>query len=226
MSTAFTSSGHPDEDLLWDFHRGALMPGLALTVAAHRDRCAHCRSALRLFEAIGGTLLDDMEGIELSANALDLALARIERPEDAAPAYKPVKNPAFMAAFLQDIDLPASLKNATISGRYWAAPGVWMAPVHIDGAPKGAKTYLMHVKAGMTMPVHSHRGRETTVVLKGRFTDSAGEYGVGDFMTIEGDTAHAPAVPEGEDCLCLIAQEAPIVPHDWLGKLLQPFARI
>lgn len=223
MSTAFNPSNHPGEELLWDYHRGALMPGVALTIATHLDRCPHCRSDLRVFDCVGGAMLDQMDGIEMSASALDLALARIERPEEAPAVRKPVRHPAF----LQGFELPQSLRHAVIKDRYWAAPGVWMAPVQVEGAPKGSKTYLMHVKAGMTMPVHSHRGRETTVVLKGRFTDAAGEYGAGDFMTILDDDAHAPAVPEGdEDCLCLIAQEAAIVPHTWLGKLLQPFARI
>jgi putative transcriptional regulator len=226
MSTASTHSkaltGHPGEDMLWDYHRGALPPGLALTVSTHLDRCPHCRSDLRVFDCVGGAMLEQIEGVEMSASALDLALARIERPEETPDTRKPVKHPAF----LQGFDLPESLKTTAISGRYWAAPGVWIAPVHIDGAPKGSKTYLMHVKAGMIMPVHSHRGRETTVVLKGRFADHTGEYGPGDFMSISDDETHAPGVPEGEDCLCLIAQEALIVPHTWLGKVLQPFARI
>lgn len=222
MSTAFNPSGHPGEDLLWDYHRGALTPGLALTVSTHLDRCPHCRSDLRVFDCVGGATLEQIDGVEMSASALDLALARIERPEEAPAARQAIRHPAF----LQGFDLPQSLKTIAVKNRYWAAPGVWIAPVEIEGAPKGSKTYLMHVKAGMIMPPHSHRGRETTVVLKGRFNDGSGEYGPGDFMAVADDHTHAPSVPEGEDCLCLIAQESAIVPHTWLGKALQPFARI
>lgn len=101
-----------------------------------------------------------------------------------------------------------------------------MAPVHLDGAPPGDKTYLMAVKAGMVMPEHSHHGREATLILKGRFSDSHGQYTVGDFLLCDPDISHAPAMASDEDCLCLIWQDAPIWPKTWLGRLLQPFARI
>jgi putative transcriptional regulator len=210
---------HVSEDLLWDYHRGALPLGLHLTIAAHLELCPHCRSEMALFDVIGGALLDNVEGVELSENALDLALARIERREE------PVKTvtrpqPAFLAGF----ELPESL-TARITDRYWAAPGVWIAPIHTDDTPKGSKTYLMHVKAGMTMPEHTHRGPEVTLVLKGHFNDVYGEYGKGDFALCADEHSHSPAILD-EDCLCLIWQQSAIVPKTMLGRLLQPFARI
>lgn len=210
---------HIAEDLLWDYHRGALPVGLRLTVEVHLELCPHCRAETALFDVIGGALLDDVEGVPLSESALDLALARIERPEE---PVKTVAKPH--PAFLDGFDLPESLA-ARIAGRYWAAPGVWIAPVHTDDAPKGSKTYLMHVKAGMTMPEHTHRGSEVTLVLKGRFSDVYGDYNQGDIAVCDDEHCHSPAIID-EDCLCLIWQAAPIVPKTWLGKLLQPFARI
>lgn len=210
---------HVSEDLLWDYHRGALPLGLSLTVATHLELCPHCRAEAALFDAVGGALLDDIEGVKLSDSALDLALARIERPEE------PVKPAARIQPFLAGFDLPASLRAARIEDRYWAAPGVWMAPIHVEDAPKGSKTFLMHVKAGMTMPEHTHRGPEVTLVLKGRFSDAYGDYGKGDIAVCSDEHSHSPAILD-EDCLCLVWQQAAIVPKTWLGKLLQPFARI
>jgi putative transcriptional regulator len=210
---------HVSEDLLWDYHRGALPVGLRLTVATHLELCPHCRNETALFDVIGGALLDDIEGVELSESALDLALARIERPEEPVKAV-PRPQPAFLAGF----DLPDAL-TARITDRYWAAPGVWIAPIHTDDAPKGSKTYLMHVKAGMTMPEHTHRGPEVTLVLKGRFSDRYGDYNQGDFALCADEHSHSPAILD-EDCLCLIWQQAAIVPKTMLGRLLQPFARI
>jgi putative transcriptional regulator len=210
---------HVAEDLLWDYHRGALPVGLGLTVATHLDLCPHCRAETALFDVIGGALLDNVEGVELSESALDLALARIERPEEPVKAVAK-SQPAFLAGF----DLPEAL-TARIKDRYWAAPGVWIAPIYTDDAPKGSKTYLMHVKAGMTMPEHTHRGLEVTLVLKGHFNDVYGEYGKGDFALCADEHSHSPAILD-EDCLCLIWQQSAIVPKTILGRLLQPFARI
>lgn len=215
---------HPGEDLLWDYFRGALAPGLALSVRAHLDLCPHCRDDLRVFTAIGGAMLESVEGVAMSDNALDLALARIERPETmGAPVKKTVKRPAFLEGF----ELPESLRNVEVKNRYFVAPGVWLAPIALDGAAKGAKTYLMYVKAGMAMPEHTHRGREITVMLQGQYQDHKGLYTRGDFAACdETDDCHMPAMVGDVDCLCLVAQEAAIIPKTWLGWLLKPIARI
>lgn len=215
---------HPGEDLLWDYYRGAASPGLALVVRTHLEGCAACRSDMQMFDGIGAAMMAQAEGVAVSDNALDLALARIERPEMVQPAAEKaqVRHPAFLEGF----ELPDSLKALVIRDRYWAAPGVWMAPVEIGPQPKGERTYLMHVPAGMTMPQHTHRGLETTVVLKGRFSDHNGEYRVGDMAVCTPEDSHSPAISADQDCLCLIWQDAAIIPQTWLGRLLQPFARI
>ena len=220
MSTAH----HPDEDMLWDYHRGALAPGIALGVRTHLDMCAQCRTDMRVFSAVGGALLDAAEGIAMSDNALDLALARIERPEaDVAPARRDIRQPAFLKGF----ELPDSLKQVQVKDRYFVAPGVWLAPIAVDRPVKGAKTYLMFVKAGMAMPEHTHRGREITVMLQGHYKDHKGDYHRGDFAQCDdSDDCHMPAMQGDVDCLCLVAQEAAIVPKTLLGWLLKPIARI
>jgi len=214
---------HPSEDVLWDYYRGALKPGLALVVRSHLELCPHCRNDIALFDGIGSALLDEIEGVALADNALDLALARIERPEADPPAVKPRPKPP---AFLDGIDLPEALKAAHIRGRTWVAPGVWLARVDVPGTKRDTLTYLLRVPPGMAMPEHTHRGRETTVVLSGGFKDTRHSYGVGDFLCCDEDDHHSPETEADEDCICLIAQEAPIVPLTWLGRLLQPFARI
>lgn len=220
MSTAHY---HPGEDLLWDYYRGAMTPGLALVVRTHLEMCGECRADMALFDGIGAALMDEVDGVAMSETALDLALARIERPEGETPV---VKTPGRRPAFLEGFELPETLKSAVIKDRYWAVPGVWMAPVDVGPAPKGTKTYLMFVKAGMTMPQHTHRGVETTVVLKGRFSDHNGDYRVGDMAVCTAEDSHAPAIAADEDCLCLVWQDGAIIPQTWLGRVLQPFARI
>jgi len=216
---------HPGEDLLWDYYRGVLAPGQSMAVNAHLDSCAHCRGDMKLFDLIGSAMLDEVEGVEMSETALDLALARIERPEPVADvAAKPlVKRPAFLEGF----ELPETLKRAVVKPRRWVAPGVWLAPVELAEAQKTSRTYLLHVPAGMTMPEHTHKGLEMTVVLKGRFSDNKGEFGVGDFCALDSSDSHSPGnASADESCLCLITTEMPIVPKTVLGWLLKPVARI
>jgi putative transcriptional regulator len=219
---------HPGEDLLWDYFRGTLAPGLSLSVRTHLDLCPQCRDDMRVFTAIGGAMLDSVESIAMSDNALDLALARIERPIErpktpADPTAKSIKRQPFLEGF----ELPETLKNVEVKSRYFVAPGVWLAPIVLAGAAKGAKTYLMYVRAGMAMPEHTHRGREITVMLQGQYQDHKGLYKRGDFAECdETDDCHTPAMVGDVDCLCLVAQEAAIIPKTWLGWLLKPIARI
>ncbi len=212
---------HPDEDLLWDYHCGAIKPGASLLVRAHIEICPHCQDELKVFEGLGGVFLERMEGVALTETALDLALARIERPAEALP--RPVrKQPVFLRGFA----LPPSVAEAPVTGRYWAAPGVWIAPINTGETDRRVKTYLMFVKAGMIMPEHTHEGQEMTLLLKGGFTDTYGTVETGDFVVRTEADSHSPAIAADEDCLCLVMQTAPIVPKTWLGKILQPFARI
>lgn len=212
---------HPDDDILWHYCCGAASPGAALVVRAHIETCPHCRSGLKVFEALGGALLERIEGVAMSDAALELALARIERPA-VAPA-RPVKK---LPAFLDGFALPPSVAAAAVRGRYWAAPGVWIAPIDTGETDRRIKTYLMYVKAGMIMPEHTHAGQEMTLMLKGSFTDKYGALAVGDFAVRTEEDSHSPAITADEDCLCLVMQTAPIVPKTWLGRILQPFARI
>jgi len=214
-------SHHPDELILLDFHRGRLASGQALLVRAHLEMCAHCRSTLHLFEAIGGSFLEETAPVEMAADALELAIARIERPESVSEEPRASVQPAY----LSDKDLPACLRQAAFKKRYWGAPGVWMA--HLDTPQKGRNlTYLMCVRGGMKMPLHGHEGMEMTLVLSGSFSDDNGVYRPGDCVVCEEGDPHSPLIAADEDCLCLIAALAPIAPKTVLGKLLQPFARI
>ncbi|MDI7775855.1 ChrR family anti-sigma-E factor [Asticcacaulis sp. EMRT-3] len=213
---------HPGEDVLWDYHCGRLSGGQALIMRAHTETCAQCRADLRLLDAVGGAMLETADEVAMSENALDLALARIERPVEAETETMPAlpRRPAF----LQGFELPESLRDVVVKKRYWAAPGVWMAPVEAGDSSKTAKTFLMHVKKGMTMPEHTHRGREMTLVLKGRFSDALGQYEVGDLTVCDEVVHHSPSIQE--DCLCLVTLEASILPLTWLGRLIQPISRV
>jgi putative transcriptional regulator len=226
MSGSLNGIGHhPAEDILWDYYRGALKPGLRLVVRSHLEVCPHCRGDIALFDAVGSALFDAVEGVAMSDNALDLALARIERPE--TPVVAPVQAVRKAPAFLDGIELPQALKDSRIHGRYWVAPGVWLARVDPPAAGRDARfTYLLRVPPGMAMPHHTHRGRETTLVLKGSFKDGKHRYEVGDFVLCDDEDCHSPETEAHEDCICLIAHDAPILPTTWLGKVLQPFARI
>lgn len=209
---------HPNEDILLSYHKGDLPFAHSIVIGAHIENCQHCQREISLLEEIGAAYFDNENEVALEDNALELALARIERPCEAAPIFKKPE-------YFGDLKVPEIVKSLGIKKRYWAAPGVWIAPIDIETEKEGM-AYFMYAKKGLEMPRHMHDGMEFTHVLFGSLSDQSGEYHEGDFMSAEGDYDHSPLIGSNTDCLCLIATEKPIRPLSLIGKILQPFARI
>lgn len=209
---------HPNEDLLLSYHKGELPFAHSIVIGAHIENCPYCQKELSLLDEIGASYFDKEDEIALDDNALDLALARIERPCENVPEFKKPN-------YFGETELPSIVKSLGLKKRYWAAPGVWIAPIDIE-SDKDGMAYFMYAKKGLEMPRHMHDGLEFTQVLSGSLSDHSGNYKVGDFMSAEGEYDHSPLIGSDEDCLCIIATEKPIKPLTIVGKLLQPFARI
>lgn len=207
---------HPDKALLVDYASGALRAGARLVIGGHVGACPKCRTIAVEWEAVGGAMLSSLPPVAMSRDALDLALARVERP---APAAEPApRGPTDWIA------IPPEALWAAAKRRRWAAPGVWVAP--ISQGPGGARSYLLRVAAGMSVPRHSHRGAEMVLVLKGAYDDGETKHGPGDFALNNEAVDHQPRITDDGECVCLIAAEHALVPRDWVGRLFQPFVGI
>ena len=84
---------------------------------------------------------------------------------------------------------------------------------------------LLRLRPGRGLPMHRHVGTEYTVVLQGGYTDSTGNYGVGDFAVGPGPEQHEPIADPGEPCIALIVVEKPIVLTGAWGRWLNPLLR-
>lgn len=204
---------HPSEAVLAEYASGALADGPSLAVSAHLERCPQCRRAMRLFEAVGGALLDDSAPEPMQADALALALARIERPD-------PAPEPLGFHAGPEGLVLPRALAARGVGRRRFVAPGVWVAPIASREAD-GWRTYLLRAPTGISVPHHGHNGAEYTVILRGAFVDGDGHYGVGDFAACGEGEDHQPRAEGPDPCICLISGQGGIRAQGLL-RLLQP----
>jgi len=208
---------HPSSDLLVDHVRGALEPGKALVIGAHVGACPECRKAVRLGEAIGGALLDEIEPAEMAPDALQRALAAIDQPPP-PPAVAATRPPDW-------IRVPPEVLDAALRRKRWAAPGVWVAEVSRDRAT-GVRSYLLRVGANMAVPLHTHRGAELICVLKGAYKDRGRIHGPGDFAENDEAVEHQPKTTREGECICLIAADNALVPRNLLARVMQPFVGI
>ena len=60
-------------------------------------------------------------------------------------------------------------------------------------------------------------------ILAGSYTDTTGQFQVGDLDEKDSDIEHMPVADTGGDCICLIATDAKLRFQSLLPQLLQPF---
>ena len=117
------------------------------------------------------------------------------------------------------------LGNVALDDLKWKTKAPGVASYEIPLSQKG-KTHLqlLRIAKGRKMPEHGHGGEEITVMLRGAYTDHTGRYSVGDAADLDEDIEHQPVVDE--DCICLVATEAPTRFKSIWARLAQPFIGI
>jgi putative transcriptional regulator len=203
---------HPSEARLVDYAAGVLPHGHGLVLASHLAVCRACAEKVATAETIGGALLETIVPTAMRDEALDLIMARIERP--VAPPPAEIETPAGWIHVPREVALAARRSNRRF------APGAWIAPV-VHG-PGRARTYLLGVKPGRGVPHHVHRGAEMICVVKGAYADGDVVHGPGDFAENDEAVRHHPMAIGETECVCLITTESSLVGLDWLGRIFIP----
>ena len=214
----------PPEELLVGYATGSLPEPIALVVASHAALCAETATEIRRLEGVGGTLLEDIAPAALKADALDRALASLDFAE-AAPRPAPHPGATAEARALLPAPVWPYIKGdlANLKWRQRSA-GIETAELIADGSKRSA--FLIRIKAGTSLPRHTHRGLELTLVLEGAYGDASGSFARGDLQVADPSIDHQPIAQEGEDCICLAALEAPIWFTGPIGRLANPFMKL
>jgi putative transcriptional regulator len=221
-----TISHHPSDETLAAFASGTLDAGRAVVVATHVCLCPRCRNAMRAFEHIGGTLLDAAAPTDMSAGALERAVAQLTRvapPEDLAP---PVATPVPPAPTEEPSDaLPPPLRHYALGRWRRVGGGLLTRPVHVpyDG---DVRVFLLKGGPGTRLLQHRHTGTEWTCVIHGAYRDERRRYGPGDFDEVDDSIEHYQVVEEGGPCVAVVAMQGDIKLQGFIGWLLRPFIRI
>lgn len=213
---------HPSDATLVAYAAGSTIEGIALVVASHLAFCAECRRKVADAEAIGGGLLDDLAPAPLEDAARSRVLARLDVP-DAAVAVPHVDTglPAPLARYVAGADRGLeSLPWRTL----W--PGIRQIDLR-SRRRDGESLRLLRIAPGSAMPQHGHNGTELTLVLVGSFADETGRFTRGDVAEVDEDVQHRPVVEGSEECICLIATDAPLrFGGGLLGRIVQRFVGI
>lgn len=219
-----TAFRHPSDETLMRFAAGNLGAGPRLVAAIHLDSCPHCREQVKLCEALGGALLENLPPAPVSSSGLEKIFARIDAG-DSRPALR-TSPPKPAPVLANGFALPAALAGSEIGPWRYIHPSLRWARVRLADAPD-ERVVLLKIAAGCAAPAHGHRGLELTQVLYGGFTDGRGLYGPGDLIEADEDVIdHEPRVTDDGECLCIAAVEQPLRINSLVGRLFQPLMGI
>lgn len=207
---------HPSETTLISYASGALPAAIAGVVACHATICPECRTKVRRLKLIGALLLEMIEAEPLAEAEVTLAVSRIT-------AHNVLPLPR--ADRPSDPMLPAPLAHylgMTSDEIPWKTLVKGLQQYRVS-LPKGSgEIRLLRARPRLRLLKHRHRGMELTMVLKGAYRDETGEYHPGDVSDLNEDIEHQPKVLSDDECICIIASEAPARYSELLPRLLQP----
>lgn len=211
---------HLTDDLLMGYAAGALPEAFSLVVATHVSMCDDCRAQIASFEAVGGAVMASSDRVEMSADALQSALARLSL-QDVLPVA-PIARPRVAGIFPAPL---AEYVGGDVNAVKWKPLGMGVRQAILPTG-QGATARLLFIPAGQSVPDHGHRGTELTLVLQGAFRDETDRFGRGDVEVATEDLEHTPKAEAGMDCICLAATDASLRFSGLMPRLLQPFFRI
>lgn len=212
---------HPKDEWLLSYAAGTLDEAFSLLVASHLTYCAECRERVREAELIGGALLADMPAEPVADGSLDKILARLDDPEEqtAGDSIRVTHSdrtgllPGPLGEFIGgDIDsLPWK----------FAGPGVRAVRLPSRGRDDG-RLWLLRARPGTRLPEHSHNGSELTLVIKGAYSVGGATFAAGDVEDVDNEHWHQPRVDGNDECICVVATDAPLKLRGFVSRLLQP----
>jgi putative transcriptional regulator len=210
---------HPaPEELLLDYAAGALAAGPALAVALHVALDPAARRTVERLGVLGGALMEGEGEAPFDEDLLKSTLARLDgvAVEPRPVPYVPPRG--FEWA-------PAPLAPHLGSQLRWKRVFGGLEEMRLSLPGDHHRVSLLRLEPGRGLPMHRHVGDEFTVVLQGGYTDSTGNYGVGDFAVGPGPEEHEPIADPGDPCIALIVVEKPIVLTGPFGRFLNPLVR-
>ena len=208
------------EEAITDFAIGNLSPAKHALMACAIEFNTDMAETAAIQTSVAASMLEDIPPVALSPLLIGDTLEKLDfnAPEmvaNDATAYEERLAPKA----LRDLMAGSGLRDIA-----WKSliPGVAVHDVLGNRKTRdGDRLYLLKAKGGMRMPEHSHTGEEWTLILTGAYAVDGKTYRRGDLHIEHEDECHSPEILEGEDCICLVMAQGPLVMKGWLPKMVQ-----
>lgn len=212
---------HPNCQLLTSYVKGELSASLSIGIAIHIEMCEQCKAKV---EALTAQYAQDCfsQPASLPVTDIDNELIDMDEMMNLITANDDIEEPVIFKSRQvtfneQDYTLPRALTNLDL-GRSNQFGKISRCRVKLDEDTIHAN--LLHINAGGSVPEHTHKGYELTVLISGSFSDVNGAYQAGDFILLDAQHTHSPKSIEG--CLCYTVADDKLHFTQGINKLLNP----
>lgn len=217
---------HPSISLLTNFVMGDLPASLSAAVVIHADMCESCAKKISqlteqqanecfMFDHGEKARVAEQTSAQMTDEDLSWMIEEITADEQVFVAD--IKKEVSIQIKDDNYILPAAIQNMDI--QQWSGLGkISRARIELD--EDEIHTSLLHMAPGGSVPEHTHKGFELTLLLAGSFEDETGKYVPGDFIWRDSQDQHTPQSPDG--CLCYTVSNDALKFTKGLGKLLNP----
>ena len=193
--------------LIFDFASGILGPAKSIFASTYLQLNSSASRMNNTFEGIlGDNLMNNLDIAPKSLKYSDCINNNITKAEH------PVKNP--ITSFFGD------LNNLNWKQVY---KGFKEFTASIEDKDE---LKLIKMDPGVSVPLHSHGGKEYILVLEGSFRDEHGEYSKGDIQINDQKIKHTPIASKDTGCVCLSITEKDVIFFGKYGSFLNLFTFI
>ena len=222
---------HPSLELLQAFVHGELPASLAAGIAIHADMCPKCQAQIaQLTEQVAEAsfeeryldrfIVDDTDDIDIQTSfdingMIDSITANNDLDVAQSKAQKTI------AYHNKQYLLPKVLNNMEFSATSCIGK---LSRTRLQLDEQEIRTSLLHIAPGGSVPAHTHKGFELTLLLDGSFHDEHDEYVKGDFIMLDQRNTHHPESPKG--CLCYTIANDALHFTEGFNKLLNPIGSL
>jgi len=217
---------HPSSELLNQFVQGELPTGKNVVVSAHLELCKVCDAKAKELQALAVSSWVDPSSSAKSDPVHEDAYAQMIQAIVKSPQINDVPRSDLFEIDIEplkrSIKVPKVLAKAATQGLTWKkiGGGISEAQLRLDNE---TMCEFIYMEAGSKVPVHTHMGSESTLVLDGTFEDDLGEYSPSDFIVRNAQHHHQPRSKEG--CLCFAVLDSPLKFTEGLARLMNPVNR-
>lgn len=209
---------HPDIRLLSEFSAGNLPLAQSACISVHLHFCDHCKRQMSQLNQVGAEMFESLEPTDVDDSLLDSIFEHLDDEPPLTYASKATEDEGPV--------LVQRLMDGDYEDLKWQRINSALQIARLRTGDPDNEFALYHIKAGGSIPRHSHRGTELTLVLEGSFSDEEGVYHQGDFLMRDAADEHTPTASQTGDCICIGVLDAPIRFKPWNYRLLNPFLQL